>query len=392
MSTKYIVEDALFAREDANGNIVQNPTVLQVCITEFGVKEERDYKEIDCLLTEGTEEVEGTSKVSGGFKFPMEASTLHLLQHLIGEKNSVEDATSDTWASDTVMAIGDQVNTSDGKWTLTVQRVTGDAKTGSDEPTPTETDETVTDNNVVWKALPKLIKVVIPFGSKVPKFRAELTLRNTEDDTIVRKQYQNLEMDKFPVTIKDGGEYEFSVDTTGGIAVDEDSPLWTKDFMSEEGAKLAKADNVFIGGACELTGVLIDGSEKPLDSIELTIDKGLSEINMLNCKKRTQRKPSVKGKATLEFSLSDYRDFRDRKSFDFTAEIKSKNGASVLWEFPKCTPKFTEIDAQTKTEVLLSPDFTVVQKDTETPLCTATIIVPSLINSEDGTIIGDGSW
>jgi len=47
MSTKYIVEDALFAREGADGNIVANPTLLQVCITEWGVKEERDFSEKD---------------------------------------------------------------------------------------------------------------------------------------------------------------------------------------------------------------------------------------------------------------------------------------------------------------------------------------------------------
>jgi len=392
MSTKYVVENALFAREGADGNIVPTPTVLQVCITEFGVKEERDYTEIDCLLTEGTEEIEGASKATGGFKFPMEATSLQLLPHLMGNKISIADATTSTWASDTVMAVGDQVNTSDGKWTLTVQRVKGDAKTGGAEPTVTEGDETLIDGNVVWKSLAKLISIVIPFDSTVPKFRAELTLRNTEDDTLVRKQYHNLEMDKLPINIKDGQDYEFSVDTIGGIAVDEDSPLWVRDFMSETGAKLALADNVFIGGSCELTEVLIDDAKKSLDSIELTIDKGLSEINKLNCDKRTTRKPSLKGKATLEYTPDDYQDFKSRKSFDYKATIKSKNGASALWHFPKCVPKFAEIDAQTKTEVLLSPDFTVGQKDTATPLCTVTLIVPSLVNSADGSVIGDGSW
>lgn len=392
MSTQYVVENALFTREGTDGNIVPNPTVLQVCITEFGVKEERDYKEIDCLLTEGTEEIEGVSKVAGGFKFPLEASTLQLLPHLMGEKSSVADATANAWATDTVMAVGDQVNTADGKWTLTVARVKGDAKTGAVEPTVTESGETITDNNVIWKALPKLISLVIPFGTTVPKFRAEMTLRNTDDDRLVRKQYHNLEMDKFPINIKDGQDYEFSVDTIGGIAVDENSPLWTKDFMAETGVKLAIADNVFVGGSCDLTAVLIDDAEKSLDSIELTIDKGLSETNALNCKKRTARKPSLKGKATLEYTPEDYEDFKDRKSFDYKATIKSKDGASASWHFPKCVPKFAEIDAQTKTEVLLSPDFTVSQKDTSTPLCTVTLVAPSLVNSADGTIIGDGSW
>jgi len=392
MSTRYVVENALFAREDADGNIVATPTVLQVCITEWGLKEERDYKDIDCLLTEGTKEVEGASKVSGGFKFPMEATTLQLLVHLMGEKTSITDATADTWASDTVVAIGDQVNTSDGKWTLTAIRVKGDAKTGGAEPTVSEADETITDNNVVWKALPKLVKLVIPFGANVPKFRAELTLRDTTDDSLFRKQYHNLEMDKLPTAFKDGGDYEFSVDTIGGIAVDEDSELWTKNFLAETGVKLAKADDVFLGGSCELTKVLVDDTEKSLDSIELTIDKGLSETNMLNCKKRTSRKPSLKGKAELELTVEDYKDFRDRKAFDLKATISSKNGASVLWHFPKCEPKFTEPDTKTKTEVLLSPDFTVVQKDILTPLCTATIVVPSLVDSATGDIIGDGSW
>jgi len=388
----YVVENALFAKEGTDGNIVPTPTVLQVCITEFGIKEEREYNEIDCIITEGTEEIEGASKVSGGFKFPMEATTLQLLVHLLGEKTGIADATNDSWTSDTVMAIGDRINTSDGKWTLTVSRVKGDAKTGAVEPTVTGTDETITDNNVIWKALPKLIALTIPFSENVPKFRAELTLRNTDDDSLVRKQYHNLEMDKLPINIKDGDNYEFSVDTIGGVAVDESSPLWSKDFMAETGAKLAIADNVFIGGSCDLTEVLIDDESKSLDSIELTIDKGLSEKNTTSCRKRTSRKPSIKGTATLEYSPEDYEDFKDRKSFDFKATIKSKNGASASWNFPRCVPKFTEIDVQTKTEILLSPDFTVAQKNTATPLCTVTIIVPSLMNSADGTIIGDGSW
>jgi len=390
MSTKYIVEDALFAREGADGNIVANPTLLQVCITEWGVKEERDFSEKECLLTEGAIEVEGASKVAGGFKFPLEANTLQLIQHLLGDKGTVSDFTSDTWASDTVMNVGDIVNTSDGKWSLVVSRVTGDAKTGSNEPSVSESGETIKDNNVVWRAVHKLITYRVDFDTKIPKFRAEFTLKNIEDGTTFRKQFHNLEMDKLPINITNG-EYEFSVDTIGGIAVDEDSPLWTKDFRSETGAKVAIADSVFIGGACELTKVLIDDEEKALDSIELTIDKGLSETNLLNYKKRTSRKPSIKGKATLEFTPDDYRSFRDRDSFDYKAEIKSKVGAKINWHFPHCVPKFAEVDMKTKTEVLISPDFTVSQKNTSTPLCSAVLVVPSLVDT-DGNIIGDGSW
>jgi len=385
----YIVKNALFAREDANGDIVANPKVLQICVNEFGVKQDTTYTDKECLLKDGVTEVEGETKVTGGFKYPLESNTIGFtLTHLLGDASGAVDATVATWGSDTVMAIGDKVNTSDGKWTLTVKRVSGDAKTGGIEPTVTSYGETISDNNVVWSAIPKERVLVYPYSSIVPKFTAELTLEDGDGNTWI-KQYRHLELDKFPITINGNGDYEVSVDTIGGVAVDETSPLWGKDLLSNTGAMLVKAEESFLGGSCELTNVLIDDIAKALDSIELTIDKGLTEQPTVSCKKRISRKLSIKGKASLLFTPADYENFKNREAFDFKATISSREGTSILWHFPKCKPKFTEPNIKTHTEVTLDPDFTVNVKDDATPICTATATIPSLVNGADGSIIGD---
>ena len=394
MATKYIVKDLLFAREGSDGNIVSNPSILRVCATEYTIMESRGYTDRDCLLTEGTKEIEGKSTVDGGMKYALDANSIGFtLAHLMGDKTSVSNRATSAWSSETVMAIGDQANTSDGKWTLTVVRVNGNATTGTVEPVPTEKGETITDGNVTFVADNKLVEAVFPIQTNVPKFRAEVTLYDPNTDETWTKQYHNLELDKYPITINGEATYEVSVSTVGGIAVDTDSELWAGKLMDTTGAKLVRGGDDELGvGDCSLTSMLIDNVATELDSIELTIDKGLTVKDGVNCSRRTERKLAIKGKLEKEFTPEDYRSFRARGEFEAKAMIKSKSGASVEWLFPKVVPQFSDANIKTREEVLIDPNINVEAVDQSTPLCTATAVIPSIVDDATGEIIGDGCW
>ena len=392
MATLYSIENILVTREDASGDVLATPTVLQLCLTEDTVKESKSYEDLKCLLKEGVTKIEGKSTVEGSWKFKMEANTLAFtMTHTLGERESLADATAETWTLSTAYVVGDQVNTVDGLWTLTVVKVSGAGTSGATEPTITSKGERIVDNEVVWLAEPKLLTMVFPLSVAVPTFTAEISLRNTTDDTIWYKQYRHLELDKLPVTIDAESNYEISVDPKGGLAVDEDSSLWTMDLMSIAGAVLVKAESEFFGGDCELTSVLIDDAVDDTDSIDITVDKGLTTVDLLNCRTSTDRDVTASGTLMKSFSPTEYDKFKIRTSFDAKVNLSTKSGSSCNYHFPQVVPEFADPDRESKTKVMISPNINAEEVDATTPLVTVTITVPSMIDGTN-TIVGSGAY
>lgn len=390
MSTKYIVDNILVARETSTGTVVANPTLLQLCLTSNTLSEEFTYEEIRCLLMDTPTEVETTSEVTGSIGFTMNADTQNfILTHSLGEKISLVSATASVWAASTIMAVGNIVNVGT-KYSLVVSSITGTGTTGTVAPAPTARGQRIVDGGVVWVSVPKLLKAIHLYNVNCPKFRLEVTYKQVGGSTTFKKQYGNLELGSLPIAVEGVGVYEMSIDPVGGVAYEQGDIGFTS-LSSIAGAKTVLAENYFFGGESSLSNVLINGLVDDTDAVTITIDKGLSSVRLLNNRVRTNGELSAKGSITKEFTPEAYNAFKERSTFTLIATMKTRIGAYCSYYFPLVTAQRKDPSAETKTSVIIETNISAQQTPTA-PLVTAELVFPSLVDSATGLIIGNGSW
>lgn len=391
MSSKYNIKSLYVAREDANGDVVSNPTVLELCLTGNTLKEAMTYEDIKCLLSEVARKHETGSEVSGSLTFKMDAdSQQFILTHTLGEASSVTDFTADVWVTATAYQKGDVVNHSGGVYSLYAYKVSGAGTSGGTEPTiSTGRGELIVDNLVTWLVIPKLLTAVHPLSTSVPKFRLQIGLEEVGGAGTFYKQYSNLELGTLPIAITGTGTYELSIDPVGGIGIDEQDADWPGEFTTLTGATIVGAESDFYGGDCSLTEVLVDDAVDETDAVTITIDKGLTSEDKLNCRKRTTRDLKVEGTMTKEFVPVDYYAFKDKGVFDLKINLGTKIGAYCKYHFPQVRPQFADPDLESKTSVMISPAIA-AEEDGVNPVVTATCVFPALISG--GAIVGTGAW
>jgi len=391
MSTKYNIKSLYVAREDANGNVVATPTVMELCLTGNTLKQSYSYEDIKCLLSEVARKHETDSEVTGSLTFTMDAdSQQFVLTHSLGEATSVADFTADVWVTATAYSKGDIVNHTDGVHSLIVYKISGAGTSGGVEPTiSTGRGELLTDNLVTWLVIPKLLQAVHPFSTDVPKFRLEIGLEEVGGAGMFYKQYANLELGTLPIAVEAGGSYELSIDPVGGVAIDEQDAAWTNNLMAIAGAKLVGAESDFYGGECSLTEVLVDDAVDETDAVTITVDKGLTSESKLNCRMRTARDPKIEGNMTKEFIPADYYAFKDKAVFDLKINLSTRIGATCSYHLPQVRPQFADPDLESKTSVMISPEIAAEEMGA-TAAVTATCVFPALISG--GVIVGSGEW
>jgi len=391
MATPYTIENILVAREDANGDVVANPAVLQLCLSENTIKETETYTELMCLLVEGKTKTPEKKEVAGALGFRMESGVMSfVLPSVLGKKTSVAETTSDTWTADQAQVVGDIVNTTDNLWSLRVTSITGLGEVGPTEPVITEIGKVV-DNEVTWVATRKLFTQVISLNTDVPKFRLEIQLKKTSDSSIFTKQYTGAELSALPVVGKADDDYNLSIDVAGARGVDELDTAWSGQLSDEAGAQIIDSSREYIGGSCELLSVLINDAIDATREFEITVDKGLTTEDLINCKKETDRDVTADGTLVKAFTATDYYLFKERESFDAKVTISNKQGHSILYHFPKVVPEMTDPDYESKTKVLISPAVSAEAPDTSTALITVTATLPALYDNL-GVLYGDGTW
>jgi hypothetical protein len=203
------------------------------------------------------------------------------------------------------------------------------------------------------------------------------------------KQYTNLELGTLPIAVEGGGSYELSIDPVGGVAVDEQDDNWAGNLASLTGAKLVSSASDFYGGTCDLTEVLVDDAVDETDAVSITVDKGLSSENKLNCRTRTTRDLKIEGTITKEFIPADYYAFKDKQVFDLKVNLSTKIGAVCNYHFPQIRPQFADPDLESNTSVMISPAIAAEETATEEAV-TATCVFPALLSG--GVMVGTGEW
>jgi len=383
--TLYRINNILVTREDSNGNILANPTLLKICPTDFSLKEEPKFDEKGCLLTDSKKMLKGVSEITGTVTVTMDAQSLpFIMTHVLGEKTSVADATTEAWAADTVYTQGTIVNHSDGIHSLYAVDVYGDGKSGSTEPS-----DSGRDNNIEWVMVNKLLKYEYEMQDTCPTFRVEYAL--TDGTNYFYKQFKGVEISQLPINIDgESTSYDLGLDFKGATAIDSEDSNWITNLTAVTGATVIEFDRDYYGGECELNTVKIDDALiENTDAISMTIDKQLGNKRQINCGNRLTRDLKVQGEITEEFTIDKYNKYKNQSEFNLKMELKTSSGASVLYEFPKVEGLQTDPTLTSRTEVMISPKLNALD-DSATPVCKTTVVAPALVS--DGALVGDGSY
>lgn len=204
---------------DANGAIQTNPVLVPLALTENSMtaksaKEERKVLGNCCggKVSFGAKEVSGSM---GGVLTPTLA--LIMFQHVFGKADSVENATTDTWAASTVTGKRELVNHSNGTDTLVSIKA---GTTGTTEPTVTDYLKRTTDASVKWIAQPLFKKSSITTNKK-PRAMAIENKFKQEDGTFVYVRYIGLVVNSTPLEAKNSEvAMKWKVDAIGATSED----------------------------------------------------------------------------------------------------------------------------------------------------------------------------
>ncbi len=394
MATKFTLKDMLIVKEDGNGDIPANPTLLRICINGFDLAEEPQFDEKGCLLSSTKKRVETSVDFSGGLTVDLDADMSPVIAtHIFGSPTTVSDATAEVWQTATAEAVSDIVNHSDGVHTLVCTKIVGAGLTGGIEPTiPAEKrGSKITDNEVTWVVMPKLIKYEFRFETTSPTFTIEYKLEDGSSNTFY-KQYSGVDMSQLPIALTgDTSVPEISLDLKPKAAIDSEDDNWIMNLEGITGAQVAILGRDYLGGACSNLILEIDDVQAgDYDEANMTIDKQLTTENRINCTKTNKRDPIQSGSMTKDFTISDYADFAAKTTFKMEFIFKNAQGASALFLFPKTEPSGAEPLLESSDQVLISPELSATDDDNGYASY-ATIIAPSLVDSS-GAIIGTGQY
>ncbi len=394
MATKFTLKDMLIVKEDGNGDIPANPTLLRACVNGFDLAEEPQFDEKGCLLSSTKKRVETSVDFSGGLTVDLDADMAPVIAtHIFGNPTSVTDATTDVWTTTTAYTAEDIVNHSDGTHTLVCTKVVGAGQSGGVEPTIPAggRGSKITDNEVTWVVMPLLLKYEFRFETTSPTCTIEYKLEDGSANTFY-KQFRGVDFSQLPLTLTgDTSVPEVGLDLKPTAAIDSEDDAWVDNLEAYTGATVAILGRDYLGGACKNLILEIDDVQAgDYDEATMTIDKQLTSENRINCTKINKRDPVQNGTLTKDFTIEDYQDFAAKTTFKMEMIFRNAQGASAQFLFPAVEPNGAEPILEAVDQVLISPELSATDDDNGYASY-ATIIAPSLVDT-NGAIIGTGQY
>jgi len=391
--SKWYVDNIIIVKEDVNGDIPATPTLVELCVEEWSLKEEQASVDTKCLTGDGDASpmVFGGSTFSGGAKVLASLDNMPIvLSHVLGTTLTAVDATVEAWVTATVYAVGDIINHTDGVHSLTCY-IAGTS--GASEPTLdanplVDRNTKVVDGTVTWIAMPLLKKYNFVYGKTAPTFTVEVKLTDSIGGTFY-KQYKGVYMSQLPLTFNgDTITIEVNTDFLGSSAIDSTDATWVENLGAITGAKTVGATKDYYGGTCDLIRVYADDILlSRTETVEMTIDRGLSQSKLVNCESSVDGELTLTGSMNREFTLEDYEAFKNTNEFKLTYEVINLNGCYFKVDFMKTKPSKTDPDLTTDKCAYLNTNLS-AYGDATTISTYAEVIAPALVNKADGTIIG----
>ena len=201
------------------------------------------------------------------------------------------------------------------------------------------------------------------------------------------KRFNGVEFGKLPISVSgDGGVPSIQIDLGAMEAEDSEEAGWAGNLAAIAGATIVTLGKDIYSGDAKQQHALLDGSEMCLDTAEITIDKGITSKGCVGGNKKLLRDTKMDGKLALDFTIDEYNRYRAQERFPLEITLNSGAGSYVEYTFPSIEPFPADPDLNTKTEVLLSPDFAALD-DSFGVVASVEYVFPQFENTT-GTVVG----
>lgn len=398
MAAGFIVKKILMTRETTPGVIPTNPVCIQMLSESFGITETQSSEDINLLATGGDASAAafGTSTFSGSIGLIASVDNAPIMAtHIAGLPLTTADASADAWAATTVYAIGDIVNHSDGKHSMTC---TIAGTSGATEPTTIvggaaiatnpndDRNKKVVDGTVTWVLTPLLKKYTFERKTHMPSFTVEYELENALSETFY-KRFSNVYMNTMPVMLSGS---TISMKTAGDFiaakSVDSESADWDENLSAKDGAVIVpqfKEYYIYEDARVKMDNILLCET----DSINCDITRNVTVTDAVNnCKIVDIGTTSAKGNFSKVFETADYVSFKEHNVFALTFDCTKPNGCQFKVDFPLVQPKLADPALSVDKQSMLSSEITAYGEDGIQSF-SMTIIAPALVD-DAGNIVG----
>jgi len=396
MAGGFLTKRILLTQEDSAGAIKSNPVCIEFLSESFDLKQDQASEEINLLGTGGdaSPTAFGTSSFTGSIGLVASTDNMPIiLTHILGLRLTTADATAEVWTADTAYDVGDTVNTvTDTKHSLTCVAVTGTAKShATTEPVlevnpNDDRNARVTDNEVTWIALPKLVTDTYERKQQIPTFTVEYEMEDASSNTFF-KRFSNVYMNTMPVSMTGGTiSLKISGDFMGASASDSEESTWVEELSAITDAKIVPNFKDFYSYEdCDVTVDTVSLCE--VESINLDVTRNVTIDDGVNgCKIPNIGTTAISGNMNRVFTTADYGNFKEHTDMAVVYNFNKSNGCSMVLTYPFVKPKLADPVQSIDKQAYLSADLSAYGK-TGTQSVSATVTYPSLVDST-GAVLG----
>jgi hypothetical protein len=348
----YQTSDIKIYKEESFKVAPASPKVKLIKSTSFDLSEEQKSEVIDLLgnghepnvKTYGSYDYSGSlGLVLGGDYMPI------LLEGVVGEATTVEDATADAWASATAYAVGDIVNHSNGTHSLVCYKA-GNSDATEPDLTGVSSGAVVNDATVSWFVRPKMFKRSGKLEACLPSFAIERKdIANCSVGTDHYEMFAGVIMSNLEFK-KEGGEIKFDISESVN-ALDSDNSFKNASY-TPFGVGTELEQNFF--SEDDLTIEYHNGTDwvelTGFDTINLSLQREVEVVETLEGKRPKFKKTTISGNAKGLLSQELY-------ETSFLKQTKQVRFVYAKANGDKCTVAFSAVEfGNSKKEIPVGED------------------------------------
>ncbi|MBL0721006.1 MAG: hypothetical protein JJV88_00300 [Sulfurovum sp.] len=378
----FLVEKILVVKE-VNGAIPANPMCIEIQSESFDLKETQSSEDINLFGAGGdaSPKVFGVSSFGGGLGIVASTDNFPILcHHTIGDA-TISDATTEIWGSSVDYVVGDLVNHSDGKHTLSCYKGgTSDANEPVLDGNPSVDRGTkIIDGGATWIAMPFLKSYIMERKQQLSSFAIEITQKD-ENGNFFYKRFENVYSNSLAMAMTGSTiSLKMSADFVSAKADDSESNTWTSNLLAMTGASIISLDKEFYGSEdCEVKfdGNALCGTE----SINLDMVRNVTVMDLINkCKTTDIGITGITGNMNRVFNTEDYKTYKEHTDFEVKFEFVKPNGCSAKFTYPFVKPSLADSAVKLDGQSFISPELSAYGKG-DIQSVSAVIIAPALVD------------
>ena len=386
-TTGYKVSRILAVVEAVAGTIPANPKCIEYKAEDFSIDESQNNETISLLGEwDAGKQAFGTTTVSGSSGLVLSAENApFIMLAAVGNRTSTADATADAWTASQVQAVGDIVNSTDGKHSLicTVAGTTGLDETSfvpNLEVNPKDDQNAkIVDNEVTWLAMPKYIKDTYAISEFITTFTIEIEYK-TPTGELFYQRLSNCYMGGLPMSMSGGTISAKASMSFKGTKFSQSTDVdWDENLAAKTGAVICQQDKDFYD--YESFKLLIDDVSECAESAELSLTRDATIKDLLDgCKDINLATPAISGNINRVFSTQAKADVAAHTEFEAKYEFIKSNGTQMIITYHHVVPANGKITATTEEKAYLSNDINAHGTSGQASM-TAEVIYPSFVDT-----------